>query len=128
MSDTPFPLASGRICMLRARPLPLLPTYHVLYYPGEQGGCSERDEHEMFALAHTVARDLGRRYHHDPGCYTLLFSGGRTRRRPWPHFHIVAIDGVGAKRRALLLLYLKRVLIGLGRLEERIHGGNCPGS
>lgn len=122
MSDSAYMLESGRRCILRARPLPLLRTYHVLFFPTEQGRCGERDEHEMFSLAHSLARDLGRRYHGDAGCYAIVFSGGGTRRRPWPHFHIVAVRGLWSKRRALLLLHIKQLLIRVGRIEEALHG------
>jgi hypothetical protein len=109
--DECLPLSSGRACTLRARPLPLLPTYHVLFFPTEGGTPTCREEHEMFGLAHEAAARLGVRFYGNPGCYAILFSGPSTRRRPWPHFHIVAVRDVAGKRRALLLLLIKRALI-----------------
>ncbi len=110
-------LPSGRACVLRPKPLPLLPTYHILFFPSEQGALTQREEAGMFALAQRVAADLGRRFHGDPGCYAILFSGGRTRRRPWPHFHIVAVPDLRAKRRALFLLHIKQLLIRVARAQ-----------
>jgi len=124
-TDERLPLSSGRACTLRARPLPLLPTYHVRFLASEDREPTSREEHEMFGLAHDAAARLGQRFFGDPGCYTIVFSGGKTRRRPWPHFHIVAVRGIAEKRRALLLLMVKRVLIAaqeLGRVLGRAFG------
>ena len=118
-TDLRYPLASGRVCTLRARPLPGLPTHHVLFFASEQGAPLQHEEREMFGLAQVAASSLAREYCGDPGCYVILFSGSRTRRRPWPHFHIVAVRGVSAKRRALLLLHVKRVLVWLQRIAAR---------
>ena len=115
-----LPLPSGHACTLRARPLPGLPTYHVLFFASEQGALSQTDEREMFVLAQVTAARLAQEHCGDPGCYVILFSGSRTRRRPWPHFHIVAVPSVAAKRRALALLHIKRVLIWLQRLTARL--------
>ena len=119
-ADERLPLTSGRACTLRARPLPLLPTYHVLFFASEDCAPTAREEHEMFGLAHDAAARLGQRFFGDPGCYTIVFSGPRTRRRPWPHFHIVAVSGLAQKRRALLLLMVKRVLIAFQRASHAL--------
>lgn len=116
-SDRNFRLSSGRSCTLRARPLPGLRHYHVLFLASEQDGPSQREERELFVLAQLAAASLGQEHCGDPGCYVILFSGSRTRRRPWPHFHIVPVRDVAAKRRALLLLHVKRVLIAVERLR-----------
>jgi len=115
-----LPLSSGRACTLRSRPLPLLPTYHVLFLAGDGHEPTTCEEHEMFGLAHDAAARLGQRFFGDPGCYTIVFSGGKTRRRPWPHFHIVAVRGIAEKRRALLLLMIKRVLIAVHDLRSAL--------
>jgi hypothetical protein len=114
--DQRFPLTSGRACTLRPRPLPGLPTYHVLFFASEQGAPAPDEEREMFMLAQVAATRLALDHCGDAGCYVILFSGSRTRRRPWPHFHIVAVRDVAAKRRALALLHIKRVLIWLQRV------------
>ena len=118
-ADLSLALSSGHCATLRARPLPLLPLYHVLFFPPGQGAPSAEEEREMFGLAYESASRLGTRHHGDPGCFVILYSGRRTRRRPWPHFHIVPARDLRDKRRALLLLHLKRVLawlpIGRGR-------------
>lgn len=119
-TDEQMPLSSGRACTLRARPLPLLPTYHVLFFAAEGCEPTAREEHEMFGLAHDAAARLGQRFFGDPGCYTIVFSGAQTRRRPWPHFHIVAVRGLREKRRALLLLMVKRVLIAVQRARRTL--------
>jgi hypothetical protein len=119
MSEQRFELTSGRACTLRPRPLPGLPTYHVLFCASERGELSQTEEREMFMLAQVAAAGLALSYCGDPGCYVILFSGRSTRRRPWPHFHIVAVRGVAGKRRALVLLYVKRFLIWLQRVAAR---------
>jgi hypothetical protein len=118
-AEQQFQLASGRTCTLRPRPLPGLPTYHVLFF-ADEGEPSQAEEREMFVHAQLAASGLAQRYHGDPGCYVILFSGRSTRRRPWPHFHIVAVRGVAAKRRALVLLHVKRVLIWLQRAAAQL--------
>jgi hypothetical protein len=114
-----FPLASGRTCVLRPKPLLGLPTYHVLFLAADRELPSADEEREMFALAQVAATSLAVRFCGDPGCYAILFSGGSTRRRPWPHFHIVAVRDLAAKRRALALLYVKGFLIRLQSLTSR---------
>jgi hypothetical protein len=122
IADERLPLSSGRACTLRSRPLPLLPTYHVLFLASEDREPTAGEEHEMFGLAHDAAARLGQRFFGDPGCYTIVFSGGQTRRRPWPHFHIVAVRGIAEKRRALLLLMIKRVLIAVQAVGRAVGG------
>jgi hypothetical protein len=119
-TDQRFELASGRACTLRPRPLPGLPTYHVLFFASDQGEPTQSEEREMFMLAQVAASGLALRYHGHSGCYAILFSGSRTRRRPWPHFHIVAVRDVAAKRRALVLLHLKSVLTWVQRLAASL--------
>lgn len=125
-AETSLPLPSGRSCTLRARPLPWLPTYHVLFL-SQDTVPTDSEEREMFGVAHSVATDLAVRFCGDPGCYTILFSGPRTRRRPWPHFHIVAVRNVFEKRRALLLLYFKQVLILFVRVRAWFSAPAEPG-
>ncbi|HKP64574.1 MAG TPA: hypothetical protein VJV78_47890 [Polyangiales bacterium] len=125
-ADRCYRLSSGRTCTLRARPLLGLRSYHVLFLASDPGAPSQREERELFVLAQRVAARLGQEYCGDPGCYVILFSGSRTRRRPWPHFHIVPVRNVADKRRALLLLYIKRSLILLQRLSAWLRASWRP--
>ncbi|HKU40067.1 MAG TPA: hypothetical protein VJR89_18030 [Polyangiales bacterium] len=56
-SDRNYRLASGRICTLRARPLPGLPSYHVLFLAGEAAARDPLEERELFVLAQHVAAE-----------------------------------------------------------------------
>ena len=49
------------------------------------------------------------RLYGDAQCFTVLYNGARTRRKPWPHFHIIPARTPGEKRFMLLCLNLKRV-------------------
>ena len=118
--DVQYALSSGHTCTLRPRPLPLLRTYHVLFFPRHQGRPSAQEEREMFYLAQRTASELGTRFHGDPGCFAILFSGRRTRRRPWPHFHIIAARNVAGKRRALVLLHFRSLLVRLDKVSRRL--------
>ena len=103
-------LSSGRICRVDDPGLPLLPSYHVLYFPGRQGQPTDAEVAEMLALAYDAARRLGDEVFDDPECYTVLLNGARARRRPWFHVHLLPVNTVGKRRWALLCLTLKRAL------------------
>lgn len=108
-------LASGRICRVDDPGLPLLPHYHVLYFPGRQGQPTDAEVAEMLGLACGAASRIGTAVFDDPECYSVLFNGARARRRPWFHVHLLPVETVGKKRWALLCLSLKRSLrLGLG--------------
>ncbi len=64
----------------------------------------------MWRAAYHVARRLAEQYQGDPECFSVLFNGGRTRKRPWPHFHIVITGSLSEKRRAMVCISLKRLL------------------
>ena len=100
-------LSSGRLCTLASPSIPGLRGYHVLALPGEPPGPD--DEAELFLCARGVARALASARHGDPDCYSLMYSAARTRRRPWPHVHIVIASSVATRRRAVLLLQLKHL-------------------
>ena len=108
--DRRIRLASGTICVLRHSPLPLLSNYHVLFIPHGHGSPSDEDEHQLYSIAQDIGEELGQRFYGDPGCYALIFSGPRTRRRPWPHVHILPARDLAEKRRAMLLYFFKRFL------------------
>jgi diadenosine tetraphosphate (Ap4A) HIT family hydrolase len=110
-----FVLSTGRTCRVDNPGLPLLADYHVLHFPPGQGGSAEgtpteEEVEEMLVLARRLARRLGAEHHGDPECYTVLFNGVRTSRRPWVHFHLLPAKSVAGKRWALLCLLAKRWL------------------
>ncbi len=103
-------LSTGRVCTLENPGLPLLAHYHVLAFPAGQGQPSLEEADEIVLIATRTARDLGRRYYADEECFSLIFNGGRTRRKPWLHVHILPAGSPTAKRFAFLAFYLKRLL------------------
>lgn len=103
-------LSTGRICTLANPQLPLLPHYHVLSFPNEQGQPAREEAEEMFLIATRKGRDLARRLYADDECFSLIFNGRRTRRRPWLHVHILPSRSPTAKRLAFLAFYLKSLL------------------
>ena len=103
-------LSSGRPVELRAPRLPLVRHYHVLAWPAGQGRATPAEIDEMWALAHACARAEGARLYGDEECFTVLYNGARTRRLPWPHFHILSARSPAEKRWILLCLLFKRLL------------------
>jgi len=103
-------LSTGRTCLLENAALPFLGHYHVLTFPADQGQPSHAETDEMMGIATRKARDLGREYFGDDECFSLIYNGGRTRRRPWPHLHILLSPNLSAKRFAFLAFQLKRWL------------------
>ncbi len=76
--------------------------------PGAATGSG--DVEELYMLAHRIGRMLGQRQFGDPECFTLVYSGARTRRRSWPHVHVLVAGSVADKRRNVLFLQMKHVL------------------
>jgi len=111
-------LSTGRVCRVDDPGLPLLPSYHVLYFPGRQGQPTDEEVGEMLALAYGAARRLGETVFDDPECYTVLLNGARARRRPWFHVHLLPVDTVGKRRWALLCLTLKRSIRLVVKVRE----------
>ena len=105
-----FRLSTGRTCRVAKPAIPLLPHYHVLYFPQEQGAPTEEEVDEFLVMSRRVARRLGGACFGDPECYTILYNGARTRRTPGIHVHILPARSVRAKRFALLCLVAKRAL------------------
>ncbi len=105
-----FPLSSGRVCVLHHPPLPFLAHYHVLVFPHHQGPPSEKEIEEILLLANRKGRELGRSYFGDEECFSLIYNGGRTRRKPWLHVHILPTRNTAAKRIAFLAFSLKKIL------------------
>ena len=101
-------LSSGRRCTLTRRALPGLRTYYVLAL--RTADYSRGDVGELQSLAHRVGRMLARRHYGDPECYSLLYNAARTRRRPWPHVHILVARSVADKRWCMLVFQLKHLL------------------
>ncbi len=111
--------------LVRAPQLPLLPHYHVVSWPEGAPPPSTEEIDAMWRIAHALARELGARHFGDEQCFTVLYNGARTRRRPWPHFHVILARTPAEKRRALLALSLKRWLRMLWRLARRLVGGGA---
>ena len=103
-------LSSGRGVELRELRLPLVRHYHVLAWPAGQGPATPREIDEMWTIAHAFAREQGLALFGDEECFTVLYNGARTRRMPWPHFHVISARTPGEKRWTLLCLMLKRLL------------------
>lgn len=106
----PIPLSSGRWVELREPRLPLVRHYQVLAWPPGQGPANAAEIDEMWRIAHQLARERGRALFGDEQCFTVLYNGARTRRMPWPHFHLIAARTPAEKRWTLLCLMLKRAL------------------
>ncbi len=115
-------LSTGRTCLLAQPSLPFLAHYHILAFAHEQGEPSAAELEEMLVIANQKARTLGRLYFADEECFSLVYNGGRTRRRPWPHVHILPSASPAAKRLAFLLFSLKHVLRPLRSLRGRVQG------
>lgn len=101
--------SGSRTFRLARSRVPFVRHYFVLHAAGEAE--AGRDAlGAMWRAAYQVARRLAEQYQGDPECFSVLFNGGRTRRRPWPHFHIVVTGSLSEKRRALVCISLKRLL------------------
>jgi hypothetical protein len=121
-------LRSGRTVVLRSPPLPLVRNYHVLAWVEGQGAPTIAEIDEMWAVAHAIARELGATLYGDPECFSVLFNGERTRRKAWPHFHLILARTPGEKRWALLCLACKRWLRVLRRNHvAALRRGTRPG-
>ncbi len=118
-------LSTGRTCLLARPALPFLAHYHVLSLANGEGQPSDAEIDEMLLVANQKARALGRRYHGDAECFSLVYNGRRTRRRPWPHVHILPTGSLAAKRLTFLLFSLKHVLRPLRSALRlaRVRGG-----
>ena len=110
MSAESIARSSGRRCVLESFPLPGLAPYHVLSFPAEQGQPSIEEAEEVVRIATRKARELGRRWCGDDECFSLIWSGTRTRRRPCLHIHILPTPNLAAKRLAILAFCCKRLL------------------
>ncbi len=121
----PLRLSSGRVCSIACPYVPGLSDYYVLTVqtPDPPARLSELDE--LAVLAQAVGRALAQRRFGDPECYSVIFNAGRTRRHPWPHYHLLLADSVYAKRRAFTLLQLKHVLRYL-RPKAKLAAGRAP--
>lgn len=121
--DRSFVLRSGRSVDLRTPSLPLVRHYHVLAWPKMQGPATPAEIDEMWSIVHAFARERGERLFGDPECFTVLYNGARTRRMPWPHFHVIPARSPAEKRWVLLCLSLKRLLRPLRwRITRRLLG------
>lgn len=103
-------LRTGRAVELRSPRLPLVRSYHVLAWPRDQGPATPAEIDEMWCIAHAFARARGRELFGDEECFTVLYNGARTRRMPWPHFHVLPARSPTEKRWILVCLLFKRIL------------------
>lgn len=103
-------IGTGRRCTIVRPRLPGLSDYYVLSVAEHGPPLSAAELDELSTLAHRVGRDLATQRHHDPECYSIIYNAGRTRRKPWPHFHILLAASTLQKRRSFVLLQLKHVL------------------
>ncbi len=85
-----------------------LPDYHVVSLAEPTAG--PRDVEQMLRFSWSLGRLLSRRRHGVDGCFTVLCHGRETRRRAWPHCHVIVAASVSARRRALLSLRFKGAL------------------
>ena len=92
--------------VVRRPRVPFVPDYCVLAPAAERPGVGLA---ELLRAAEAVARREALARFGDPECFSLLCNAGRTRRRRWPHVHIILAPSVRAKRWALLWLSLKHL-------------------
>ncbi|MEM7156791.1 MAG: hypothetical protein AAF799_28335 [Myxococcota bacterium] len=95
--------------VVRRPRVPFVPGYCVLTPVVESPYGSESGLAELLRVAEVVARREAVQRFGDPECFSLLCNAGRTRRRRWPHVHIILAPSVRAKRWALLWLSLKHL-------------------
>ena len=86
--------------------VPLVPGYCVLAPAADAHGVSLS---VLLAAAEAVARQEASWRFGDPECFSLICNASRTRRRGWPHVHIILAPSVRAKRWAMLWLSLKHL-------------------
>lgn len=102
-------LSTGRRVGLRRARVPFVRDYFVLDVDLSIGPPTPDEIGELLAVAHGAARELAARLRGDPDAFSLLYNGGRARRRPWPHVHLVLAADPAEKRRAYVALSLKRL-------------------
>lgn len=93
---------------MRRQALPGVKNCYVVALHG--ASWSGREVEELYLLAHRIGRMLGRRHFGDAECYSLTYNAARTRRRPWPHVHVLIARSVSEKRRNMVFMMLKNVL------------------
>ena len=103
-------LMSGRRCLLSHPELPGLRNYYVLSVDEAGIPSTQAEINELSVLAQRLGRHLAQTQHGDPECYSIIYNAGRTRRAPWPHFHILTAPSQREKRRAFFFLQLKHLL------------------
>jgi len=113
-------LASGRRCTLTEPHVPGLHGYYVLSVADQTAAPGPAELDELTLLAHRMGRQLAAASLGDPECYSVLYNAARTRRKPWPHFHILLAASTSQKRRAFALLQLKHVLRWFDRARARL--------
>jgi hypothetical protein len=112
---TNLSVGNGRRCTLMEPDVPLLSDYYVLSVSEHEGQLSSAEVDELFLLAQHLGRELARARHGHEQCYSIIYNAARTRRKPWPHFHILLAGSTLEKRKKFTLLQLKHVLRFLAR-------------
>ena len=102
-------LPSGRFVSWHRPHVPFAEHYLTLSWPRGGAEATAEDIDAMWSLAHARAREEGQRLFGDPQCFTVLYNGARTRRMPWPHFHIIPARTPSEKRWVLMCMSLKRI-------------------
>lgn len=95
--------------VVRRPRVPFVPGYCVLTPMLESSHGDGAGLAELLRAAEAVARREAALRFGDPECFSLLCNAGRTRRRRWPHVHIILAPSVRAKCWALLWLSLKHL-------------------
>ena len=99
------------------RPRTPIAAGHLVVRLSTAGAPAERSDEVLLVRAYRAAQELARRELGDPGCFTLLFSGSRTRVRPESHVHVFLLPSVRAKR-WLFVRMLAKPLLRLLRLHR----------
>lgn len=81
-----------------------------------------RADAALLVEAHRAARDLARRQFGDPECFTLVFSGRRTRVQSVAHVHVFLLPSVLAKRWVFVRMLAKPMLSWLRAAREAYAG------
>jgi hypothetical protein len=108
----------GSTCVVTRPHTPVAPG-HLVVRLSTVAGPDERRDEVLLVRAYRAAQELARRELGDPGCFTLLFSGSRTRLRPESHVHVFLLRSVRAKRWLFVRMFAKPLLRWLRQLEVR---------
>jgi len=109
-----LPLASGHICQLSPIRNDLIPNYHLLVFPLNQGQPSTAEVTEMLNIGIEHAQKLSEKLLGDSEAFTILYSGYSSRREKGWHVHIVLLGTRWRKAWLYLILAGKNLLQACG--------------